>query len=191
MYEESIDNIIGILYVKDLLSNLNTPQENVDIRNRVREAWSGIDVQLKRRHDLVPNIVTTVKAYAAHEREVLEEVTRARGGVAAAPTAEFLSFENQFARALGSLLALVEAYPDLKADRRFLALQDDLVTVEDDLQMARRYFNGTVRDFNTMVESFPGNLVAGVFGFKTAEFFEIERAMERTAPVVKMGEHAR
>lgn len=153
-------------------------------RNRVREAWSGVDVQLKRRHDLVPNIVTTVKAYAAHEREVLEEVTRVRGGVVPAPTAEFLSVENQFARALGGLLALVEAYPNLRADRRFLALQEDLVTIEDDLQMARRYYNGTVRDFNTMVESFPGNLVAGLFRFEPAEFFEIERVTERAAPVV-------
>ena len=120
-------------------------------RNRVREAWSAIDVQLKRRHDLVPNIVTAVKAYAAHERAVFEEVARARGGVDPAPTPEFLTEENRFARALGGLLALVEAYPDLRADRRFLDLQDDLVTVEDDLQMARRYYNGTVRDFNNAV----------------------------------------
>jgi LemA protein len=154
----------------------------VRLRNRVREAWSGMDVQLKRRHDLVPNLVATVETYAKHERGVLDRVTRARAGAGDDGPGGVAWQEQQLSRALGGLLALVEDYPDLKADQQFLELQQELVAVEDDLQMARRYYNGTVRDFNTMVEMVPSNMVARLFRFVAADFFEIELATERQAP---------
>jgi LemA protein len=144
-------------------------------RNRTREGFSGIDVQLRRRHDLVPNIVRTVEAYAKHERETLEEVVQARTGAAdaqALPDRE--RREKGLAGALDKLLVLVEAYPDLKADASFRKLHGDLVEVEDNLQYARRYYNATVRDYNTRLEQFPGNLVAGLFAFRPAEFFQHE-----------------
>jgi LemA protein len=157
----------------------------IRLRNLAREGWSGIDVQLKRRSDLVPNLVATVKAYAAHERTVLEEVTASRqSSIAADDVSRRASAENALQGALGRLLAVAEAYPDLKADKNFLALQQQLAEIEDQLQMARRYYNGTVRNLNISIESFPSNLVAGVLGFRELPFFELEDRAQAASPAV-------
>ena len=154
-------------------------------RNLVAEAWAGIDVQLQRRHELVPNLVKVVKAYARHEAQTLEGVALARGSnPAAAPG--LAEQETALSRSLGRLLALAEDYPELKASGNFIQLQQDLVEVEDQLQYARRYYNGSVRDLNNLVESFPSRLVARPFGFRCAEFFEIELASQREAPRVQL-----
>ena len=156
-------------------------------RNLAEEGWSGIDVQLKRRADLVPNLVETVKGYVTHERELLENVTELRNQARAAPAGDVAArsqIEGMLSGALGRLLAIVENYPDLKANQNFLALQESLQTVEHEIQMARRYYNGATRDLNVMVESFPSNLVAGWFGFGKKPFFEIEDAAAREAPKV-------
>lgn len=155
----------------------------VRTRNQVREGWSGIEVQLKRRHELVPNLVAAVKGYQAHEQEVLEEVTRERGVAATASgPGEAGPAEQELGRGLGRLIALAENYPDLKADEVFRRLIRDLVEIEDQIQFARRYYNGSVRDLNNAIESFPGNLVAGAFSFAPATFFEVESAAERIPP---------
>lgn len=155
--------------------------------NLVREAWSGIDVQLKRRHDLVPNLVAVVEAYAKHEHEVLESVTRARTRAADTETTpERLRRENRLSGSLKTLLALAESYPELLANRSFADLHEQLVEIEDRLQMARRYFNGAVRDYNIRVESFPSNLVAARLGFTVRSFFELASSTERRAPSVEI-----
>ena len=158
-------------------------------KNLMREAWSGIDVQLRRRHNLIPNLVEIVKGYGSHERNLLSDITRLRArSIEINPESikALETSENALSQLLKSLLVLVEAYPNLKADTNFMALQRQLVEVEDQLQYARRYYNGTVRNYNIRVESFPGNLVAGVFGFGLAEFFQIETATERAAPEVEL-----
>ena len=153
----------------------------------LKEAESGIDVQLKRRHDLIPNLIEVVKGYAAHEKNVLEEVTRARGQAQGAVSMEDKqAAEKNLSQVLKSIFAISEAYPNLKADQSFLALQTTLSDTEDQIQMARRYYNGTVRDLNVLVQSFPGNVVAGAFQFKSEAFFEIESATEKAAPQVKL-----
>ena len=142
-------------------------------RNRVREAWSGIDVQLRRRASLVPNLVESVKGYAAHERTVFEEVTRARGALQQASGAAAAAGANTaLSQALGHLFAVAEAYPQLRASESFTGLQRDLGDAEDKVAFARQFYNRNVLDFNTRVESFPGNLIAGALGFLTAEYFE-------------------
>jgi LemA protein len=156
----------------------------VRLANLVREAWSGIDVQLKRRHDLVPNLVDVVRSHAGFEQGVLERVTSLRA--AGRATRELQDGENSLAAQLRGLLAVVEAYPELRATRSFLDLQAQLTEVENQLQMARRYYNGAVRDFNTCVESFPANLVAARFGFAVREYFQIESAVERAVPQVQL-----
>lgn len=159
----------------------------VGLRNRLREAWSGIDVQLKRRHDLIPNLVEVTKGYRAHEQKVFESVAAARQraisteGVSAVQPAE-----NELTRSLRSLFAVAEAFPQLKADANYRQLSDALTTVENDLQYARRYYNGTVRDFNILVQSFPSMLVARAGGFAAAQYFEIETVTERAAPEVRV-----
>jgi LemA protein len=156
-------------------------------RNLVREGWSGIDVQLKRRSSLIPNLVEAVRAYAAHEHGVLEDVARLRSAdLAHQPLDQRQDSENAVTMGLRRLLAVAEAYPDLKANRNFLDLQKDLVEIEDQIQMARRYYNGAVRDFNIRVQSFPGNLVAGLFGFPAEPFFQVASATERAAPQVAL-----
>ena len=159
----------------------------VSLRNRAQGAWSDIDVQLKRRHDLVGNLVETVKGYAAHERNTLESVTVARSRAEAARAdarpASSGQAESALTGEIGRLIAVAEAYPDLKASDRFLDLQRALVEVEDALQNARRYYNAVVRDLNTKIEQFPSNVVAGVFGFQQREFFEAAEA-ERETPKV-------
>ncbi|MCA9387968.1 MAG: LemA family protein, partial [Candidatus Andersenbacteria bacterium] len=162
--------------------------------NRTQEAWSDIDVQLKRRYDLIPNLVNAVKGYASHEKEVFENVTKARnmavqaeqaGDVAGAARAE-----NMLSGALKSLFAVAEAYPDLKANQNFLDLQAQLTDTENKIQAARRFYNGNVRDFNTKQEVFPANLVAGMFGFEAAEFFEVEDEAQRAVPEVDFSSQA-
>ena len=144
---------------------------------RVQEAWSDIVVQLKRRADLIPNLVESVKGYAAHEKGVFEAVTEARAAVIGATSkgpAETAKAENQFEGALKSLFAVAEAYPQLKANENFLQLQNELVDTEDKVQASRRFYNGGVRDLNTKIKVFPANMIAGMLGFKEREFFEVE-----------------
>ena len=156
--------------------------------NKVREAFSGVDVQLKRRHDLVPNLVRTVKAYATHEREALEAVVEARDAARGADdTAERAARETTLAASMGKLLALVEAYPELKADANFRKLHHDLVEIEDALQYARRYYNGAVRDYNNRVESIPSSLVAALAGRKTEPFFQLDDAAAVAVPRIDFG----
>ena len=162
--------------------------ELVSLKNRVSEAWSDIDVQMKRRYNLIPNLVETVKGYVKHERETLESVTRARTEAMAnqgAPGAQAQS-ENMLAGALKSLFALAENYPELKANQGFIDLQDDLAEVEDKIQAARRYYNGSVRDLNVKIEQFPSNLVARAFNFIQAEFFELDEAEGAARQPVKV-----
>lgn len=155
-------------------------------KNLMREAWSGIDVQLKRRYDLIPNLVETVKGYSQHEKGILEEVTRWRSRSMNATTVKDKSeAEGALAQGLKSLFAVAEAYPELKANQNFIALQKSLEEIENELQLARRYFNGTVRDFNIRVESFPSNIVAQLFNFQVADFFEVGNGAEREVPQVK------
>jgi LemA protein len=153
-------------------------------RNQVREGWSGIDVQLRRRTDLIPNLVEAVKGYAAHERGLFEQVTRSRtASIAADNVPGQEQAERTLEGALGRLLALAEAYPALKADENFRKLQDQLAEIEDQLQMARRYYNGSVRNLNISIQSFPAVLIARPLGFREEPFFELD-ADESTAPRV-------
>ncbi len=158
-------------------------------RNQVSEAWAGIDVQLQKRSELVPNLVQTVKGYAAHESDVLEGVARARGGGSSTGSEDIAlraEQETKLSRSLGRLIALAEAYPDLKASSGYQQLHSSLVDIEDQLQYARRYYNGAVRDNNILVEGFPSNLVANMFKFRQAEYFEIELVSQRSAPSVEL-----
>lgn len=158
----------------------------VKLKVRVEEAWSDITVQLKRRADLIPNLIETVKGYAAHEKQVFEDVTKARSEVLAATTkgpAETAKAENQFEGALKSLFAVAEAYPQLRASENFQQLQNELVDTEDKIQASRRFYNGGVRDLNTKVQQFPSNLIAGMLGFASKEFFEVEDMAAVEKPV--------
>ena len=154
------------------------------LRVRTQEAWAGIDAQLKRRYDLIPNLVETVKGYATHERKAFEEVVRLRGAAMGAKTmGERASAEEGLASALKTVFAVAEAYPELKASDNFKGLQGSLSEVEDSLQNARRYYNAVVRDYNTSLVTFPGNILAGHFGFGPTEFFQIAEG-EKAAPKV-------
>ena len=156
----------------------------VKLRNRVDEAWSDITVQLKRRTDLIPNLVNSVKGYATHEKEVFEKVTQARSAIMGAQNvADTAKAENMMAGALKSLFAVAESYPDLQANQNFLHLQQELVDTEDRIQAARRFYNGGVRDLNTKIQTFPSNMIAGMFGFKNREFFEVEDRASVDNPV--------
>ena len=147
----------------------------IKLKNRVDEAWSDIDVQLKRRHDLIPNLINTVKGYAAHEKEVFEKVTEARTAAMGAQTpAEKENAENMLSGTLKSLFAVAENYPDLKANQNFLELQRELTDTEDKIQAARRFYNGNVRDFNIKIETFPSNIIAGMLNFTKRDFFASE-----------------
>jgi LemA protein len=147
----------------------------ISLRNRTEEAWADIEVQLKRRYDLIPNLVNTVKGYATHESSAFENVTRARASAmgASGPTAAHAQAENMLTGALKSVFALAEAYPDLKANQNFLALQNELSDTENKIQAARRFYNSNVRDLNTGIQSFPGNIIAGIFRFSKKEFFDL------------------
>ena len=155
-------------------------------KNMVEEGWSGIDVQLKRRSNLIPNLIETVKGYMGHEAKLLSEITQLRSqSKDIHAVAEKSRVETALTRSLGNLIAVAESYPDLKANQNFLDFQNELSQIENDIQMARRYYNGTVRNLNIMIEAFPSNLVAGQFGFAKAEFFEIEDPGDRKMPDVK------
>ena len=155
-------------------------------RNLVQESWRQVDVELKRRHDLIPNLVETVKGYATHEREVFDAVTKARAQAAApgSTPAQQAQQEGILGQALGRLFAVAEAYPELKASTNFLELQRELTETEDRIAAGRRFYNANVRAMNTRVEAFPSNLVAGVFGFHKEEYFEVEDEQVRSAPTV-------
>lgn len=154
-------------------------------RNLVAEAWAGIDVQLQKRHELVPNLVATVKAYVSHESGVFERIAQIRG-TPAGDLGSLGAQESGLSHSLGRLFALAEDYPDLKASEGFQQLHHSLVEIEDQLQYARRYYNGAVRDYNNIVERFPSNLVAALFHFRQAEFFEIELTSQSGVPDVNL-----
>jgi LemA protein len=154
-------------------------------RNLVSEAWAGIDVQLQKRSELVPNLVQTVKGYATHESSVFEEVAHIRSAGETRVEARAKQ-ETKLSRSLGRLFAIAEDYPDLKASEGFQQLHSSLVDIEDDLQYARRYYNGAARDNNNLVESFPSNIIAGMFKFQLSDFFEIELTSQRRAPDVSL-----
>lgn len=160
----------------------------VSHKNRMREGWSGVEVQLKRRHDLIPRLVEVVSAYGHHEQATLEGVMEKRAGALSAKGAGAAAdAERGLGEGMGNLVAVAEGYPDLKADAVFQDLMGELVATEDGLQYARRYYNGAVRELNNAVEVFPSNLVAGMFGFRAGKFFEVEKAIEREAPEVSLG----
>lgn len=158
----------------------------VRLRNQVKNAWSQIDVQLKRRHDLIPNLVETAKGYMKHERETLEAITNARSNATqASGVANQAKAEGELSGALSRFMLVVENYPDLKASQNFLSLQEELSSTENKVSFARQFYNDQVQTFNTKIESVPTNFIAGMFNFKQAEFFEIETAAEREAPKVQ------
>lgn len=169
-----------ILWVIAVFNNL------VALKNRAKEAWADIDVQLKRRYDLIPNLVETVRGYAAHERELFEKVTKARASAMGAKGAhDKAEAENFLSQTLKSLFAVSENYPDLKASVNFLELQRELTDTEDKVQASRRFYNTNVRDLNIKIESFPANMIANVFGFKQMELFEAASEAERQPVSVK------
>ena len=177
--------LIGVLVVLALFV-WATYNGLVKLNVRVQEAWSDITVQLKRRADLIPNLVEAVKGYAAHESKVFQDVTEARANVLSAAQKgpkEAAAAENQFEQTLKSLFAVSEAYPQLRASENFQQLQSELVDTEDKIQASRRFYNGGVRDLNTKIQQFPSNVVAGMFGFKDKEFFEVEDMATVEKPV--------
>ncbi len=174
--------VVVILYLVFVYNGL------VKARQIAEEAWSGIDVQLKRRADLIPNLIETVKGYAAHEKSTFEEVIAMRNRAQAVPAGDVegrAQAEDALSQALGKLFALAEAYPDLKANENFAELQRSLETIEGEIQMSRRYYNGAARDLNVKVESFPSNLIANAFRFVKAGYFEITNEADRAVPQVK------
>jgi LemA protein len=173
--------LIGVIVIL-IVFVIATYNGLVQLKVRVEEAWSDITVQLKRRVDLIPNLVNTVKGYAAHESGVFEKVTEARSAIQNAQSVkETAAGENMLEGALKSLFAVAEAYPDLKANQNFLELQQEIVDTEDKIQAARRFYNGGVRDLNTKIQSFPSNVIAGMFSFKQREFFELDEAAQQVA----------
>jgi len=164
---------------------IGTYNSLIKSRIRVKEAWADIDVQLKRRYDLIPNIIETVKGYAAHEKEVFEKVTEARTKAMTSKGKEKIEAENQLGETLKTLFAVAENYPELKANQNFLHLQQELVDTEDKIQAARRFYNGLVRDYNIKTEVFPSNIIAAIFGFKKEELFELKEEIEREPVKVK------
>lgn len=161
----------------------------IRLRNQVDEGWSDIDVQLKRRHDLIPNLLETAKGYLKHEQELLENIAKYRSQAMAAQqsgdTAKLATSESMLGGLMGKFQIAVEAYPDLKANQTMMQLMDELADTENKIQAARRFYNGVVRDFNTKLQVFPNNIIAGMLGFKAREFFQIENAEERKTPQVK------
>ena len=158
----------------------------VNLKNRSEEAWSDIDVQLKRRHDLIPNLVETVKGYAKHEKELFEKVTEARAAaISSKGIADKAKAENQITEALKSVFAVAENYPNLKANENFVELQREITDTEDKTQAARRFYNGNVRDLNIAIESFPSNIIANMFSYKKKELFELDDVEERKNIEVK------
>ncbi|HHN72620.1 MAG TPA: LemA family protein [Thermopetrobacter sp.] len=180
--------IIGIVAAVVLFA-IFAYNQLVEARQMVREGWSGIDVQLKKRANLIPNLVAAVKGYMKHERELLEKITELRaraGAMEKASPRERSAVEQEISTLLGRILVAVENYPDLKANQNVLDLQRQLSEIENDIQMARRYYNGAVRENNILVASFPSNLIAMLFGFRQAEYFELENPADRAVPQVQL-----
>ena len=178
--------LIAVIIIIAVLILATVAVYNGLVRSRVRvdEAWSDINVQLKRRYDLIPNMVESVKGYAKHEKDVFENVTAARSAaMGASSPADKAKAENQLAGALKSLFAVAEAYPELKANENFKQLSDELVDTEDKIQAARRFYNGSVRDYNIKLQVFPTNMMAGMLGFTARDFFEVENQAEVDKPV--------
>ncbi|MEI9887315.1 MAG: LemA family protein [Rhizomicrobium sp.] len=175
--------VIGIA-VLVVLWAIMTYNGLVSRRAMVAEGWSGIDAQLKRRVDLIPNLVETVKGYATHERTTFDELTKMRSMAGSQDPAQRAASETAITAAIGKIMAVAEAYPDLKASANFQSLQKDLGDLEDQIQLARRYYNGAVRNFNVSVQQFPSNLIANMGGFVSAKFFELDNAADRNAPKV-------
>lgn len=176
--------ILGAFVLLPLIWAIATYNRLVSTRQQMKESWSGVDVELKRRHDLIPNLVSTVKGYAAHESAIFEKLASLRaqamsitdhGGARA-------QAEGELAKTLGRLVAVAERYPSLKADANFLELQKELALTEDRIAAGRRFYNANVRELNTLSTTFPSNVLAGVFGFKIEEFFELDDASERAVP---------
>jgi len=153
-------------------------------KNYVKDAWSGIEVQLKKRHNLIPNLVKTIKGYTDHEASLQKAVTKLRVPQKQASLAETSALEQTFSKQLSGIMVQVEAYPDIKADDNFRRLQDQLTIVEGDIERARRYYNGSVRDFNTLIQSFPSNLIAERYAFSEADFFELDLEAARQVPEI-------
>lgn len=180
--------ILAVIVLVPLLWVVGQYNTLVSLRNFIAESWSNVDTELKRRYDLIPNLVATVKGYAAHERTVLERVVELRNRCAAnhGPVADQAKDENELVGALKQLFVVVENYPQLKADQNFLQLQRELVNTENRIQAARRFYNGNVRDYRNKCETFPGNLVAGMFGFQPQEFFSVPPSVQEV-PDVEFG----
>ncbi len=179
--------LIGIVVILGLiiLWGISVYNKLVRLKNMVEEAWSGIDVQLKLRANLIPNLLETVKGYMGHEKEILENVTQFRSqSMNAGNPAESGQAEGLLGMALGRLFAVAENYPDLKANENFLDLQNTLQDTENKIEMARRYYNGSVRNLNILIEQFPSNVIANQFQFQTAEFFELTNPDERAVPEI-------
>lgn len=179
--------IAGLLVV--LIIFLVIYNRLVSARNIVDEAFSGIDVQLKKRYELIPNLIEAVKGYNSHEAEVLQKIVEMRSASGNSPS-QAATADESITRALKQFRIQIENYPDLKANTQFLKLMDNLKVVEEELAMSRRYYNGATRDLNTKVESFPGNMIASMTGFKKAEFYELENDLERNAPIVNLNDKA-
>jgi LemA protein len=178
--------IVGVVVIL-IIAFVVTYNRLVRLRNQVKNAWAQIDVQLKRRHDLIPNLIETVKGYMKYERETLEAITKARNlaqQVASSGPAVRAKAEAELSSALGRLLAVVENYPDLKANQNFLALQEELTSTENKISFSRQYYNDSVLSYNNRTQMFPSNMVASMTGFKASEFFEVSVAGEREAPKV-------
>ncbi|HHN66626.1 MAG TPA: LemA family protein [Thermopetrobacter sp.] len=181
--------ILGIIAAA-VLFGITIYNKLVKSRQMVQEGWSGIDVQLKKRANLIPNLVAAVKGYMKHEKGLLEKITELRAraaGMTDADPAARQQVEQEISSVLGKIFVAVENYPDLKANQNVLDLQQQLAQIENDIQMARRYYNGAVRDNNVLVESFPSNLIANYFRFEKAEYFELENAADRQVPQVNLG----
>jgi LemA protein len=179
--------VVGVLLILFIVWFVAIYNGLVRLRNQTKNAWAQIDVQLKRRHDLIPNLVETVKGYAAHERQTLEAVTNARNmavGSVGKGVGTQAKAEGELSGALSRLLAVVESYPDLKANQNFLALQEELTSTENKISFSRQYYNDSILNFNNKIQMFPSNMVAGTFGFKAGEFFEVSVPGEREAPKV-------
>jgi len=171
--------VLGVMFFVGIYNSL------VRLRNQVKDAWAQIDVQLKRRYDLIPNLVETAKGYMKHERETFEAVTQARAAVAGAQgIGDRAEAESGLTAALGRLFAVAEAYPDLKANQNFLALQEELTSTENRISFARQFYNDSVMNFNNKTQMFPSSIVAGMFNFRAEEFFELKEPAEREAPKV-------
>lgn len=177
--------IVGVILLILIMYIIGVYNKLVKARNKVKDQWAQIDVQLKKRVDLIPNLVETVKGYAKHEKDTLDAVIKARNSFNSASSVEDeISANNQITGALNKLFALSESYPDLKANSNFMSLQSDLKDIEEKISYARQFYNDTVLSYNNTIEMFPSNIIAGMFGFKSCDFFKIENNEEREAPKV-------